>query len=230
LPFTVHRSPFIVHRSPFTVHRSPFTVHRSPFFRQIPANSGSQRLAPSLLKPPGMLAKITAVIIALALPAAAMAQERDNTDEKSPALAATLPLIGIGASVAVMAWGANREEEKRPGGTGLMVAGLAGVAISPALGHFYTRRYRRGLAFAGIATGTVVVGGLALASVFELEGDESDEISIMLLAMGGYAVTTAIGLSDAYKIAKEHNLTIAPTALRTSTGQTKPGIALGFSF
>lgn len=166
-------------------------------------------------------------------------------DEKSPATALQLSLLGTGAGFGMMVAGARWDS------SGLSLAGFAVTLIGPSAGHFYAGEAGRGLAHTGLragAVGAILAGATwGFFDCFDLYGEDTCEFSpgATALIVGGVVLgagSTIYSLYDAPRAARRHNarerrlfLVPAPMAVQSSgqssgAGDTGFGLHLGGSF
>lgn len=162
-------------------------------------------------------------------------------DEKSPATALQLSLLGTGAGFGMMVAGARWDS------SGLSLAGFAVTLIGPSAGHFYAGETGRGLALTGLRVGAVAAtlagATWGLFDCFDLYSEDTCEFSpgATALIVGGVVLgagSTIYSLYDAPRAARRHNarerrlfLVPAPMAVQSSgSGDTGFGLHLGGSF
>lgn len=185
-------------------------------------------------------------MIPLALPGLARAQPLPPAvassgaapDEKSPATALNLALLGTGTGFGMMVAGARWELE------GLSLAGFAITLVGPSAGHFYAGETERGLALTGLRAGAVaaVVVGATWGLYACLDDTEEDTCNISpgatAVIAGGVVVgvgSTIYSLYDAPRAARRHNararrLYVVPAPM-AGTGQSSGfGLQLGGQF
>lgn len=189
-------------------------------------------------------------MLPLALPGLARAQPRPpaiasssgGPDEKSPATALNLALLGTGTGFGMMVAGARWELE------GLSLAGFAVTLIGPSAGHFYAGETGRGLAHTGLRAGAVaaIVVGAAwgLVDCLGATDEETCDLSpgATVAIAGGVAVgvgSMVYSLYDAPRAARRHNARVGARARQlyvvpapmAGTGQSSGfGLQLGGRF
>lgn len=138
----------------------------------------------------------------------AVAAGRGVPDERSPATAFELSLLGTGAGFGMMAAGARWNLD------GLSLAGFAVTLVGPSAGYFYAGETERGLAHTGLRAGAVaaVIAGAAwgLFDCFDLAGEDTCDFSpgATVLIAGGVVAglgSTIYSLVDAPRAARRHN-------------------------
>ena len=123
---------------------------------------------------------------------------------------------------------------------GLALAGMASSLVTPSLGQWYAGKpLTAGMGIrAASAVATVVGLGEALQCL-DTEDDchTPDSAGYLLFGgLAGYAVGTIYDIATAKSAAREYNakhgwqVTVAPTAMRTASGQSTMGVGIGGSF
>lgn len=129
-------------------------------------------------------------------------------DQRSPATALQLSLLGTGVGFGMMAAGARWELG------GLSLAGFAVTLVGPSVGHFYAGETGRGLAHTGLRAGAVTAiaaGALwGFLGCLDLYGEDTCELSpgATALVAGGVVVgagSMIYSLYDAPRAARRHN-------------------------
>lgn len=172
--------------------------------------------------PPGM----TPVIQPAVATQSAQAPKNEDT-------AFALSLGGTAASAALIIGGASSNSP------GLALAGVASSLVTPSLGQWYAGKpLTAGMGIrAASAVATIVGFGQALSCLDEQDCQTPDSAGYLLFGgLAGYAVGTIYDIATAKDAAREYNaqhgwhVTVAPTALRTASGQSTMGVGIGGSF
>lgn len=152
---------------------------------------------------------------------------------KSEDTAFALSLGGTAASAALIVGGFSSNN------AGLALAGMASSLVTPSLGQWYAGKpLTAGMGIrAASAVATIVGFGEALSCLDEENCQTPDSAAYLLFGgLAGYAVGTIYDLATAKDAAREYNakhgwrVTVAPTALRTASGQSTMGVGIGGSF
>lgn len=169
----------------------------------------------------------------------ALASSGAMRDDKSPALALHLSLLGTGAGFGMMVAGARWDL------SGLSLAGFAVTLVGPSAGHFYAGESGRGLAHTGLRAGAVaaVLAGATwgIFDCFDVYGEDTCDFSpgATALIIGGVALgagSMIYSVYDAPRAARRHNtrarrLMLVPAPMTVqSSGQTGFGLHLGGQF
>lgn len=169
---------------------------------------------------------VAALLLVLA-PSTASAQPgrtppADLPDEKSPAIALGLSLLGTGAGIAALVAASEMED-----GAPLGVAGIGALVVGPSLGHFYAGESDRGIRHAAVRLGAVAAMGTGLLLFFsspcafgsENECPETREDVGIGIFLAGAAVgvgSTIYSIVDAPFAARRTNRKASSTMLLPS--------------
>ena len=176
--------------------------------------------------PPGMTAPMTAP--------ASMSTGASTEAPKDETTALELSLGGTAASAALVIIGGETDS------AGMISAGLLSSLLTPSLGEWYAGKLVTPGMGIRAASAVVTVVGIA-ASLKCLDAEDSchtDASAPILLGAGllGYAGGTIYDIATAPREARRYNerhglrLTLAPTPLRTPSGQATMGVGIGGTF
>lgn len=170
------------------------------------------------------------------------AAETETSDERNPTAAVLLSAAPSAAATAVLVAGLVGDGDNSGQ---LVLAGVGGLMIAPAVGHWYGAGtpWTAGAAIRGVglglmATGVVVAVADATSSIAGGE-KEQNAGTVGVLFYGGiaalgvgavYDIATAYGATEAANERRTHSLRIAPTMVSTSTGHAAMGLRLSGSF
>jgi hypothetical protein len=185
-----------------------------------------------------MMKLATSAAVAATLLTAAAAHADDGGAPKSEDTALNLSLAGTGVSVALTAAGFASNNG------GLAMAGLASSLVTPSLGEWYAGKpLTLGMGVRAASAVTFLYGVGEAFKCFDYEGSDTschndNNLAGALLLGGalGYAGGTIYDIATAKSAAREYNakhglsMTLAPTALRTPSGQSTMGVGIGGSF
>ena len=179
---------------------------------------------------------VFAVVAASLVPTARA--DRETPTPRSPNRALTLSAIGTVASLTVIglgfaeAWGAPPAHNETLG-YGIAGIGVAGLAITPGVGHVYGERrfWTKG---AIVRASSLAIGlGAVLAYLPNRDdlGAAYGAAFVGALALGGMVVGSAMDLATARSATQRYNdhhlsLTVAPTVIRTANNSTVGGIGI----
>jgi hypothetical protein len=151
-------------------------------------------LAPPSMQPPPAPPPIQSPLVA---PSQTVASTSAMPEDKNPATALSLSVLGTAAGLGMMAVGAETDS----GALGLL--GIATTLVGPSLGHFYAGEPGRGVAQSGIRVGGagLMLGGAIwlFAECFSLSGEPCEGGAGPAIVMAtGLAVTTGSALYSIY--------------------------------
>lgn len=126
-------------------------------------------------------------------------------------------------------------------GSGPMVgAGLLSSLVTPSLGEWYLgKAFTTGMGIRAASAVATVVGTAEVLQCIDSETDCHTSAAAPYLLFGGligYATGTIYDIADAPREARRYNerhgfsLTLAPTPLRTPSGQATMGVGIGGTF
>ena len=204
---------------------------------QEPANPDARPapLAPPSLRPPPAQPSLQP---RLAAPAQSLTSASAMREDKNPATALSLSLLGTAAGAGLLVAGAKADS----GALGFV--GFATVLVGPSLGQFYAGDTRRGLTQTGIRAGGagLMLGGAIwlLADCFPFFGEEECEGGggpALLMASGLVISTTSAVYSiyDAPRAARRQNararrLVLTPAPVAGPDHSSGFGLHLGGQF
>ncbi|MBV8760053.1 MAG: hypothetical protein JO257_22370 [Deltaproteobacteria bacterium] len=175
--------------------------------------------------PPGMTAPLTA-------PAASTTASTEAPKSENTAL--MLSLGGTAASAALVIAGGQLDNG------GMIGAGLLSSLLTPSLGEWYAGELvTPGMGIRAASAVATIVGMAESLKCLDAEGDCHTDASAPVLLVGGligYAGGTVYDIATAPREAQRYNarhglrLTLAPTPLRTPTGQATMGVGIGGTF
>jgi hypothetical protein len=178
-------------------------------------------------------------LLIAATAAPAHAQPADASDEKSPALALALSLLGTGAGVAALFAASDVDDGEVVG-----ALGVAALVVGPSLGHLYAGEPGRAVRHAGVRLGALAIMGAGLAMVLsspcafgsENECPETREdagVGIFFagaLLGAGSAVYSIIDAPLAASRTNRAALVVAPAPIVGPDRSTTLGLTLAGSF
>ena len=176
--------------------------------------------------PPGMTAPMTAPV--------SISTGASREAPKSETTALELSLGGTAASAALVIIGGQVDNP------GMISAGLLSSLVTPSLGEWYVGKVATpGLGIRAVSAVATVVGAAEALKCLDAEGDCHTDASAGYLLVGGvigYAGGTIYDIATAPREARRYNerhglrLTLAPTPLRTPSGQATMGVGVGGTF
>lgn len=160
----------------------------------------------------------------------------DSADDKSPAAALSLSLLGTVGSWGLVFAVADMEES----GEALGVVGLTGIVVGPSFGQFYAGEWRSGWRQAGVralAVGGLFVGALwTVSDCFWEEGDcDSPGVPVMIGSAAVGVAATIYSIVDAPFAAERANkkrrqVIITPAPMLGPQRTTGYGMVLSKNF
>lgn len=153
---------------------------------------------------------------------------------KSENTALALSLGGTAASAALVIAGGQMNNG------GMISAGLLSSLLTPSLGEWYSGKLvTAGMGIRAASAVVTVVGIAQSLKCLDAEGDCHTDASAPILLAGGligyaggtiYDIATAPGEARRYNDRHGLTLTLAPTPLRTPSGQATMGVGLAGTF